>query len=316
MTGGLKVVGLKRSVGDLRAVDGVDLHVPPGELIGFLGSNGAGKTTTMRMILGIISADAGTITWNGKPIDADVRNDIGYMPQERGLYARMKVHEQVQYFGTLAGLEKGEAGEAADYWVERLGLEERRDDLVQELSGGNQQRVQLAVSLVHNPELLVLDEPFAGLDPIAADTMREIVRERAAEGAGVLLSSHQLNVVEGMCDRVIIVSHGREVAAGRPIDLRAAAPTRHMNVRWAEPVGHWQPLAGKLLEFDGTSASVELPALSDMSEQIAHAVAAGEVATLTVEPPSLAEVFADTVTAEHDIGHAEVDDSEQGGEEE
>ncbi len=297
MAGGLAVTDLKRSFGDLRAVDGVDLHVPPGELIGFLGANGAGKTTTMRMILGILQPDAGEITWNGTPVDAEVRNRIGYMPQERGLYARMKVHEQVTYFGRLAGLESAVASERASYWIERLGLEERRDDLVQELSGGNQQRVQLAVSLVHDPELLVLDEPFAGLDPIAADTMREIVRERAADGAGVLLSSHQLNVVEGMCDRVVIVSEGREVAAGRPIDLRAAAPTRRMEVTWSEDVGHWRPIDGTVIEFTGTSAVVELPAQSDMSEQIGHAVAAGEVSMLSVEPPSLADIFADTITS-------------------
>jgi ABC-2 type transport system ATP-binding protein len=295
MTGGLVVNGLKKHFGDIRAVDGIDLHVPIGATVGFLGSNGAGKTTAMRMILDIVRPDAGSITWNGQPIDDSVRNRIGYMPQERGLYARMGVHDQVVYFGKLAGMSKADAGGQADYWIERLGLAERRGDLVQELSGGNQQRVQLAVSLVHGPELLVLDEPFAGLDPVAAETMQEILTERAAAGVSVLFSSHQLDLVEHLSEHVVIVSNGSEVASGRPIDLRTAAPSREMIVEWGEDIGTWAPMEGEMREFTGTRARVILPGTADIGEQIAHAVAAGSIALLTVEPPSLAEVFADSV---------------------
>ncbi len=295
-SGGLEVRGLRRYFGDIRAVDGVDLTVRPGETVGFLGSNGAGKTTTMRMILDIVAPQAGSITWNGQAITDEVRNSIGYMPQERGLYARMKVFDQVVYFGRLAGLSKAAAKERADYWIERVGLAERRKDLVQELSGGNQQRVQLAVSLVHDPDLLVLDEPFAGLDPIAAVAMQEIITERSTAGACVLLSSHQLDLVEGLCDSVVIISNGQQVAVGRPIDLRLAAGHRTLVVEWAEDVGQWQPLSGELISFTGTRAEVAMPASKDASEQIAHAVAAGSVITLTVEPPSLAEVFSDSVS--------------------
>ena len=308
MSGGLKVTGLQRSFGSLRAVDGIDLTVEPGQMVGFLGANGAGKTTTMRMILGIIQSDAGTVTWNGAPVDADFRNKIGYMPQERGLYARMQVHDQVVYFGRLAGMTKSDANDRADYWIERVGLTERRDDLVQELSGGNQQRVQLAVSLVHEPRLMILDEPFAGLDPVAAETMTEIIAERAADGVGILLSSHQLNLVEGICEHVVIVSEGREVAAGRPIDLRSAASTRTLDVTWTDDVGDWAPLDGEVVEFTGNRALVRLPALGDMSEQIAHAVGAGDVTMLSVEPPSLAEVFAGTVAPA--VALEESDDTE------
>ena len=295
MRQGLEVRDLRRSFGDLRAVDGIDLTVRPGETIGFLGSNGAGKTTTMRMILDIVGPDSGSISWNGERITADVRNTIGYMPQERGLYARMRVLEQVAYFGRLAGLTKKAATERAEYWIARVGLEDRSGDLVQELSGGNQQRVQLAVSLVHDPELLVLDEPFAGLDPIAAEAMQEIIGERSAAGAAILLSSHQLDLVEGLCDSVIIIAHGREVAAGRPIDLRLATPSRSLVVEWADDVGDWQPLSGDVASFTGSRAEVTIPATDDVGAHIAHAVAAGPVTTLSVEPPSLAEVFSDSV---------------------
>lgn len=296
MSSGLVLRGLSKRFGDIQAVDGVNIDVPRGALVGFLGSNGAGKTTAMRSILGIVRPDSGTITWDGAVIDEATRNRIGYMPQERGLYARMPVFEQIVYFGRLAGLEKAEAASSAEKWIERLGLAERRKDLVQELSGGNQQRVQLAVSLVHGPDLLVLDEPFAGLDPTAAETMQEIIAECAAAGASVLLSSHQLDLVEGLCERVVIVSRGREVAAGAPIDLRSASPRRELSVRWAAPVADWSPLEGTLVHFDGLSAEVDVAAEVDVGAQIAHAAAAGPLASLSFEPPSLANVFSDTVT--------------------
>lgn len=307
---GLEVTGLRRYFGEIRAVDGIDLTVRPGETVGFLGSNGAGKTTTMRMILGIVNPQAGTISWNGATVDETARNTIGYMPQERGLYARMRVAEQVVYFARLAGLSKSDATERADYWIERVGLTERRKDNVQELSGGNQQRVQLAVSLVHDPMLLVLDEPFAGLDPIAAEAMQEIIAERSAAGASVLLSSHQLDLVEGLCDRVVIIAHGQHVASGRPMDLRMAAPERHLRVSWAEDVGEWQPLDGHVVSFDGRSADVSIAASTDVSAQIAHAVEAGPVMSLSVEPPSLGEVFADSV-APQSPGVAQAQAAEQ-----
>ena len=209
---GLRIEDLAKRFGDVQAVDGVSLHVPRGSLIGFLGPNGAGKTTTMRSVVGMVRPDRGTITWNGTEVDDSVRSRTGYMPQERGLYPRMKVREQVVYFGKLAKLSTADAGSRADYWLERLDLTARHDSYVQDLSGGNQQRVQLAVSLVHDPDLLVLDEPFAGLDPIAAETMRSIIAERADAGSSVLFSSHQLDLVEGLCEQVVIVADGRRVA--------------------------------------------------------------------------------------------------------
>lgn len=295
MAEGLELRGLRRHFGDIKAVDGIDLDVRPGETVGFLGSNGAGKTTTMRMVLDIVAPESGSIRWNGAPLDESTRRLIGYMPQERGLYARMKVLEQVQYFARLAGLDKAAAKGRSEYWIERVGLADRGKDLLQELSGGNQQRVQLAVALVHDPKLLILDEPFAGLDPIASDAMQEILFERCAAGVGVLLSSHQLDLVEGICDTVVIISHGQQVASGRPMDLRLASPNRLLDVSWSEDVGDWSPLVGDLVSFTGTSAQVSVPASVDVGAQVAHAVAAGPVTSVSVEPPTLTEVFADSV---------------------
>lgn len=294
-SGGLVITDLAKRYGSVVAVDGLDLAVPRGALIGFLGPNGAGKTTTMRAILGMASPDAGTITWDGSPIDDTARTRIGYMPQERGLYPRMRVRDQVRYFGRLAGLSSGETAARTDYWLERLGLAERADALVQELSGGNQQRVQLAVSLVHDPDLLVLDEPFAGLDPVAAETMRSIIAERSAEGASVLFSSHQLDVVEDLCEEVVIIAAGRLIASGRIDDLRAASTTRWLRVRWTDPVDSWQPTDGIVEFFDGTQSVVRMTSDVDVAATMAEALAAGPVSQVALEPPALDEVFTELV---------------------
>lgn len=302
---GLAIRGLSKRFGSIQAVDGLDLDVPPGELIGFLGPNGAGKTTTMRGIMDMVKLDAGQITWNGRPLaESDV--SIGYMPQERGLYAKMRAKDQVVYFAQLAGLDRSTAERQADYWLDRVGLTDRSNAYVQELSGGNQQRVQLAVSLAHNPDLLVLDEPFAGLDPIAAETMRSIIADSAADGASVLFSSHQLDLVENLCEDVVIVTGGRRVAAGSVSDLRSAAPTRQLNVRWETPTTGWTPLEGTIEAHDETSASAVIPAESDIGAQIAHAAAAGTVAAVSVEPPSLADIFAQYTS--EDTGGEDNDD--------
>ncbi len=292
---GLRVSNISKRFGDITAVDDLSLTVERGSMIGFLGPNGAGKSTTMRAIVGMVEPDAGSLTWDGQPITDDVRNRFGYMPQERGLYARMKVREQVIYFGRLAGLTPADAAERTDHWLDRLGLADRHDSLVQDLSGGNQQRVQLAVSLVHDPELLVLDEPFAGLDPVAAETMRSIIAERASAGCGVLFSSHQLDLVESLCEHAVIIADGHVVAVGLVSDLRSASRHRYLTVRWTDPLDSWRPLDGTLRSFDGRRAVVDLPVEADPGANVAHAVAAGPVSEVAIAPPGLEEVFTDLV---------------------
>ena len=192
----LELSGLSKRFGSLQALDDLSLSLNRGEIVGFVGSNGAGKSTTMRIVMGVLAADSGAVTWMGAPVDAAIRRTIGYMPEERGLYPRMKVAEQLVYLARLHGLSASAAKAAAERWTERLGLERRRGDEVQSLSLGNQQRVQLAAALVSDPELLILDEPFSGLDPVAVDVMSQVLLERAAAGVPTLFSSHQLDVVE------------------------------------------------------------------------------------------------------------------------
>ncbi len=214
----LALDGLTRRFGATVALDGLSFEVPAGTMYGFVGRNGAGKTTAMRIVLGVLAPDAGTASWQGREIDRAARARFGYMPEERGLYPKMRVAEQVDYFASLHDV----ADPPTAALLERLGVADRANDKVEDLSLGNQQRVQLAVALVHEPELLVLDEPFSGLDPLGVDVLADVLRERVAAGATVLFSSHQLELVERLCDAIAIVEGGRLVAAGTVDALRGA----------------------------------------------------------------------------------------------
>ncbi|PXX66867.1 ABC-2 type transport system ATP-binding protein [Nocardia tenerifensis] len=221
----LEISSLAKRYGDVVALSDMTFDVRPGELFGFVGANGAGKTTTMRIVMGVLAADSGAVRWNGRPVDLATRRRIGYMPEERGLYPRMKVGAQLQYFARLHGLSRSEASAAARRWMSRLGIAQRADDDVLTLSLGNQQRVQLATALVHDPDVLVLDEPFSGLDPVAVEVMGAVLRERSVvKGSPVLFSSHQLDLVERLCDRIGIVRDGTIVACGTVDELRGRAP--------------------------------------------------------------------------------------------
>ncbi len=258
---GLRIAGLTQRFGDLVAVDGLETTVESGEIVGLVGRNGAGNTTTMRVIMGILQPQQGSVTWQGRPITAADRLRLGYMPEERGLYPQMRVADQVVYFGELHGLGRQDAIARAQQWLTRLGLGERLHDRVIPLSHGNQQRVQLAVALGFAPELLVLDEPFAGLDPSAVDDLARIMREVARDGAAVLFSSHQLDLVEHLCDRVVILEGGRLLAAGTLAELGQRLP-RRLRVQVNAPAGWAAAAPGTRVvgdSADGTLLQLGLP---------------------------------------------------------
>jgi ABC-2 type transport system ATP-binding protein len=275
------------------ALDGISFTVRTGEMFGFVGANGAGKTTTMRIVMGVLQADSGSVSWQGRPLGHDDRHRFGYMPEERGLYQKMRVAEQIEYFGRLHGLSAPAAKQATDDLLQRLGLTERRGDMVQALSLGNQQRVQLAVALVHDPELLILDEPFSGLDPIAVDALATVLQERCRGGVPVIFSSHQLELVERLCDSVGIVSAGRMVASGSVADLRAAeSDTLRVVVR--EPAPGWADGLPGTVTVRG-DRHILLTNEGDDQEILRRAMKAGHVEHFGVEQPSLTEIFKEAV---------------------
>ncbi|MBD8062532.1 ABC transporter ATP-binding protein [Oceanitalea stevensii] len=290
---------LNKAYGTLRALTDLTFSVDGGEIFGFVGSNGAGKTTAMRIALGVLAADSGEVRWKGQPLDLDMRRRVGYMPEERGLYPKMKVGEQLVYLARLHGMGEKQATAAMEQWTERLGVEARRGDDVEKLSLGNQQRVQLAAALVHGPEILVLDEPFSGLDPVAVDVMSGVLSERAAAGVPVIFSSHQLDLVERLCDRVGIVRAGKMVAVGTKEELR-----RTPNARWRAVVdgaaaGWAQTVPGaRVLSDDGREVVVELTGHDAGVEQplLSAATAAGQLREFGPVVPTLADLFRGVVS--------------------
>jgi ABC-2 type transport system ATP-binding protein len=286
----LRVDGLRKRFGSLQALDDVNLEVAPGQLVGFLGPNGAGKTTTMRAVMGLITVDGGSITWNGVPVDPVARRRFGYMPAERGVYPKMTVRDQIVYFARLAGLSREQARRNADRWMERVDIAGRAGDEVINLSTGNQQRVQLAVALVHEPEVLLLDEPFSGLDPTAVETMKAVLLEEVERGAAVLFSSHQLDLVSDVSRRVIVVDQGRIVLQGDVQQLREASPVRYVSVVFAAPAP-WQPAQAEVIERVDRRVTVRVGSDARASDLLADAERAGPVAEFSFAPPDLSEVF-------------------------
>ena len=270
----------------------------PGRIVGFLGPNGAGKTTTMRTIFGLVRPDRGEVRWRGAPVGPEQRARFGYMPEERGLYPKMRVGEQLVFFAELSGLGGASAEEAASRWLERLGLGDRADARLEELSHGNQQRVQFAAALVHDPELAVLDEPFSGLDPLGVESLAALLEETAASGVAVVFSSHQLDLVEDVCQDVVIIDHGRIVLAGVVEDLKAAASRRSLQVGVnGEP---WMPVlpSGTVTSKHDGEVRVLVDASADLDQILASAREAGEVTRFSFEPPSLTDLFLEAVSEE------------------
>lgn len=304
----LTIDSLSKAYGQVQALRDMSFQVHAGEIFGFVGSNGAGKSTTMRIVLGVLAADSGEVRWNGRPLDLQVRRRIGYMPEERGLYPRMRVGEHLVYLARLHGMSKSAAVEAMEHWTQVLGIDSRRGDEVLKLSLGNQQRVQLAAALVHSPDILVLDEPFSGLDPVAVDVMSQVLRDQAAAGVPVMFSSHQLELVERLCDRVGIVRAGSMVAVGGIDELRRT-PERRWVVDGPAP-DLWLPRvpAARLVSSQpvpGAASAhrsvVEVadPGLVDVDQELlSAALAAGPVREFARVRPSLVDLYRHVVASD------------------
>lgn len=261
----LEVRNLTRTFGDVKAVSDVSFKVPGGSFTGFVGGNGAGKTTTMRMIMGLSKPDRGEVLWNDKPITRQDRTRIGYMPEERGLYPKQPVLRQLVYLGELHGMPGSEARSAATELMNRFGLGERLKDKLETLSLGNQQRVQIAAAVMSDPDALVLDEPFSGLDPDAVDEMFDILSAFTGRGVPVLFSSHQLDLVERLCDYVVILRKGELVASGTVQSLQDSADAHHRILADADLGWLRQHPGIEVLDIDGNEATLNF--VNDEAEQ-------------------------------------------------
>src|SRR5581483_11019653 len=293
----LTLSDLRKRFGPVQALDSCSFSVERGRMLGFLGPNGAGKTTTMRAIFGLVELDEGEVRWDDRPVGLEERLRFGYMPEERGLYPRMPVEEQVVYFARLHGMTAAAARAGASRWLERLGLADRASAKLEELSHGNQQRAQLAAALVHEPDLLVLDEPFAGLDPVAVETLAELLRAEAARGAAVLFSSHQLELVDHICEEVAIIDHGRIVATGDISTLKRRSAQRQITVQLVGAPAQWSPHAAgvELVQRRNGDLRLAVSADVDPSEVLAEAEHTAQVVGFSYGPPTLSELFLELV---------------------
>lgn len=296
----LRVEQVRKEFGSVQAVRGVTFTIARGSTFGLLGPNGAGKTTTMRMIVGIYPVDGGSITWNDAPIDERVRRRFGYLPEERGLYGKMRVREQIMYFGRLHGLHDPEVAQSADEWIAQLGLRDYANRPCGELSKGNQQKVQVACAAVHDPELLILDEPFTGLDPVNAEVLLKTLTELKKRGTTLVLSSHQMWQLEQICDEFCIITNGQNRASGTLRQLRAAWPTRVIKVEPATPA--LRSVLDRLpeahaIEGDG-ALYYQVPADTAYPALLRDLVAADAVTRFDALEPSLQDIYI------HAIGQA------------
>ena len=291
---------LVKRYGDVVALDGCSLQVERGRMLGFLGANGAGKTTAMRAVFGLVGLDSGAVSWDGAPIGRHERVRFGYMPEQRGLYPKMGIADQLAHLARLHGIDRADAERAARHWLDVLGLGDRVHDDLEALSHGNQQRVQLAAALVHGPELLVLDEPFSGLDPIGVEAMNQVLRQQAEAGRAIVFSSHQLDLVQSLCDDVTVVAHGSDILSGTLDELRASSGNRRVEVGLAE--GEiWDPTddfpEAQIVPSAHGRVHLLVAAGTDPVAILASARRSAQVVQFIFEPPRLSELFVEAVNS-------------------
>jgi len=292
----LELHSINRSFGERKVLRDVSFTVTGGRMTGFVGGNGAGKTTTMRVILGVLAPDSGTLTLDGSPISVEQRTLFGYMPEERGLYPKMKIAEQIVYLGRLHGMSPAQAKASTENLLERLGLGERMDDTVESLSLGNQQRAQIAAALVHNPDVLVLDEPFSGLDPIAVEVVLNVLKDFAATGAPVLFSSHQLDIVERLCDDLVVIADGEIRASGSREGLRAEHTLPRYELQLGGDTGWLRDEPGvSVLDFAGGYALFDVDSDATAQRVLQRAVATSTVERFAPQLPSLSQIFKEVI---------------------
>ena len=286
----LELKQIEKSFGEKHVLKGVSLSAEGGKAFGLLGRNGAGKTTSIRILMNVFPPDSGEVLFNGAPIDYH-KVQFGYLPEERGLYPKKKIIEQLVYFAELKGMAKADAVRSVDGWLKRLGMTEYRGKRLDTLSKGNQQKIQLITALAHDPQVVILDEPFSGLDPVNAMLLKDVVREEIAKGKIVLFSSHQMNYIEEFCDSIAILHNGEVALSGELRDIKHNYPRNRLVVRSEQTEKIRSELGACCSDFDEGSLIVTLNSPNDKAEMMKRLTERYDVDEIKVFEPSLNDIF-------------------------
>lgn len=290
----LRIEELRKSFGEKEVLRGFSFTAKSGEAFGLLGRNGAGKTTTIRILMGVFPADSGRVLVDGQPIDYDSIG-IGYLPEERGLYPKKKIIDQLTYFAMLKGMPRQEAVKSVDHWLERLGMTEYRDKKLETLSKGNQQKIQLVTALAHDPDVVILDEPFSGLDPVNAQLLKDVVREEIGRGKIVLFSSHQMGYIEEFCDSICILNGGSSVLQGNLAEIKRGEQRDRLVVKAVNAAEIAEKFGGRL---DEHGAAVIRFKTAEERRSLTERLAALDPDSISVYEPSLNDIFVKYVKEE------------------
>jgi ABC-2 type transport system ATP-binding protein len=296
---GLVVENINKSFAQLQAVKDLSMQVQEGSIFGFLGANGAGKTTTMRMILDILRPDSGHISWNGQPMRDIPRHMLGYLPEERGLYPKMAVDEQLLFLARLNGLSKRAAQQALDEWLERFQITANRKKKVEELSKGNQQKIQFLATILHDPTILIMDEPFSGLDPVNANVLKEAFLEMHQRGKTIIFSTHQLEQVEELCDHVVIINKGQSVVQGSVREIKRQHGRNVVRLKLDnDPEARWLDTLPGVQVTKRRQDYIEMQIQADLNPNLIVEAALqhqGLITRFELAEPSLTDIFIEYV---------------------
>lgn len=296
----LLLENVTKRFGDFTAVDNLTLSVGEGTMYGFLGANGAGKTTTFRMILGLLNANEGRITWNGKSISYATSPEIGYLPEERGLYPKMKVEDQLIFLAQLRGMSKADAKKELHNWLERFEIPHYANKKIEELSKGNQQKIQVMAALLHKPQLLILDEPFSGLDPVNVEMLKAAILDFRNDGATIVFSSHRMDHVEELCEQLSIIDKGKQIVSGTLRDVKRSFSKQNVRIHSDNDLSQLESISG----VTSVRKTVEGAVFQIETEDIAHklltaALQTGPIRHFEIEEPSLQDIFIEKVGKQH-----------------
>lgn len=298
----LQLHNIRKTFGDYTAVQGLHLEVRAGEIYGLLGANGAGKTTTMRMALGIIYPDEGEILWKGSGYTKSLVRIMGYLPEERGLYPKVRIKDQLEYLAELRGMDRKSAQRALRDWLERFGISDYLNKRVEELSKGNQQKIQFIAAIIHNPEILILDEAFSGLDPVNVELLKQVVKELRDQGVAILFSTHRMDHVEELCEHITILKKSATVLSGNLRDIKNSYPKDTVHLVTSSPITRLSDIAGirSVDVIRDREYRIQFDEIGVAQQVLMHASSQSAIMRFQIMEPTMNEIFIRAVGGEHE----------------